>query len=149
MPGKVNPVIAESTIMVCARVIGSDVTVGVSNAWGNFELCTMMPVMAHALLESMHLLAAASRNFAGQCVAGLRATERGPALVEQGLMLATALAPVIGYDLAAEIAKDAAKTGRTIRQVAREKTSLSDEDLARLLDPAKMTEPGFGGPAGG
>ena len=80
---------------------------------------------------------------------GLRATERGPEMVERGLMLATALAPAIGYDAAAEIAKEAAKTGRTIREVAREKTQLSEAELDRLLDPAKMTEPGLGGgPAG-
>lgn len=149
MPGKVNPVIVESVLMVCARVLGSDITCALGNAWSNFELCTMMPVMALTLVESMELLSASSRNLAQQCVAGLRATARGPEGVERGLMLATALAPVVGYDRAAEIAKEAARTGRTIREVAREKTSLSEADLFRILDPARLTEPGVEGAAGG
>jgi fumarate hydratase class II len=109
----------------------------------------MMPVMAHNLLQSISLLAAASSNFARQCVEGLRATSRGPEMVERGLMLATALAPVIGYDAAAEIAKEAARSGRTIREIARERTKLSDEELTRILDPSRMTEPGFSGASGG
>ncbi|MDR5683928.1 MAG: class II fumarate hydratase [Armatimonadota bacterium] len=149
MPGKVNPVIAESVIQVCAQVQGNDLVVALGNQWGNFELNTMMPVMAHNLLQSISLLAAASANFARQCVEGLRATPRGPETVERGLMLATALAPVIGYDAAAEIAKEAARTGRTIRDIARERTQLSDEDLARILDPSRMTEPGFTTGGGG
>ncbi len=112
-------VICESTIMVCAQVLGNDVVVATGNSWGNFELNTMMPLMAHNLLQSGALLAAASANFARQCIRGIVATERGPAAVEQGLMLTTALAPLVGYDKAAEIAKEAAKTGRTIREVAR------------------------------
>ncbi|MDR7607438.1 MAG: lyase family protein, partial [Armatimonadota bacterium] len=150
MPGKVNPVIPESVIQVCAQVQGNDLVVALGNQWGNFELNTMMPVMGYNLLQSIRLLANASRNFARQCVAGLRATSRGPEIVERGLMLATALAPVIGYDAAAEVAKEAARTGRTIREVARERTGLSEEDLKRILDPSRMTEPGFtGGGAGG
>ncbi len=150
MPGKVNPVIPESVIQVCAQVQGNDLVVALGNQWGNFELNTMMPVMGYNLLQSIRLLANASRNFARQCVAGLRATSRGPETVERGLMLATALAPVIGYDAAAEVAKEAARTGRTIREVARERTGLSEEDLGRILDPSRMTEPGFtGGGAGG
>jgi fumarate hydratase class II len=109
----------------------------------------MLPVTAVALLESIELLAAATANLAERTVRGLVATERGPALVEQGLMLATALAPVIGYDEAAALAKEAFKSGRTIRELALERGMAADE-LDRLLDPAAMTEPGLdAGPAGG
>jgi fumarate hydratase class II len=106
-------------------------------------------VTAVALLESIELLAAATANLSRRVVDGLVATERGPALVEQGLMLATALAPVIGYDEAAALAKEALKDGRTIRELALER-GLAPDELDRLLDPAAMTEPGLeGGPAGG
>jgi len=149
MPGKVNPVIPESVLQVCAQVFGNDMVVATANAWGSFELNTMMPVLAHNLIGSAQLLAAASGNLARQCVRGITATERGPALVEQGLMLGTGLAPLIGYDAAAAIAKEAAKSGRTIREVAREKTKLSEADLTRALDPARMTEPGITGGGGG
>ncbi|MBI2912471.1 MAG: class II fumarate hydratase [Chloroflexi bacterium] len=144
MPGKVNPVIPESLIQACAQVIACDAAVVQAAQRSFFELNTGMPLAGYNLLLAIGLLAAAVDNFSEQCVKGLRATERGPAMVEKGLMLATALAPAIGYDAAAEIAKEAAQTGRTIREVAREKTQLSKEDLARLLDPAKMTEPGLG-----
>ncbi len=143
MPGKVNPVIAESVMQACAQVQGNDLVVGLGNQWGNFELNTMMPVIAHNLLWSIELLGAVSRNFADQCVDGLTATDRGPALVERGLMLATALAPVVGYEKAADVAKTAAATGRTIRDVAKEKLGLSEAKLKEILDPAKMTAPGF------
>src|SRR6185295_7285242 len=104
---------------------------------------------AVALLESITLLAAATRNFADRCVSGITATPRGPALVEQGLMLATALAPEIGYDAAAALAKEALKSGRTIRDLATER-GIAPDRLDELLDPASMTEPGLGGgPAGG
>ncbi len=149
MPGKVNPVIAESVIQVCAQVQGNDLVVALGNQWGNFELNTMMPVIAHNLLQSIAILAAASKNFADQCIAGLTATRAGPDLVERGLMLTTALAPIIGYDKAAEIAKTAAATGRTIREVAREMTSLSEAELDDALDPTKMTAPGLHGGGGG
>jgi fumarate hydratase class II len=108
----------------------------------------MLPVTAVALLESIELLAAATANFADRTVDGLVATDRGPELVEQGLMLATALAPVIGYDEAATLAKEAFKNGRTIRELALER-GMSAEELDRLLDPASMTEPGLEGPATG
>ncbi len=150
MPGKVNPVIPEALIQVVAQVIGCDAAVCQAAQRSFFELNTMMPLAAHNLLLAIGLLTAATDNFSEQCIKGLRATERGPRMVEQGLMLATALAPAIGYDAAAEIAKEAANSGRTIREVARQKTKLSEEELARLLDPEKMTEPGLGGsPAGG
>jgi fumarate hydratase class II len=142
MPGKVNPVIAEALIQACAQVIGNDVAVGTGNAWGNLELNTMMPLIYRNTAHSASILAAAASSFASRCVGGLRATERGPALVEQGLMLATALAPVLGYDKAAEIAKQAAATGQSIRTVAKTLTQLADEQLLELLNPAHMTEPG-------
>src|SRR3990172_453800 len=145
MPGKVNPVIAESLIQAAAQVIGNDAAVSVAAQGSYFELNMMMPVAARNLLESIDLLAAAAANFSEQCIKGLTATERGPQMVERGLAIATALAPVIGYDASAAIAKEAAASGRTIREVAREKTALSDADLDRILDPAAMTEPGLGG----
>jgi fumarate hydratase, class II len=140
MPGKVNPVIAESVAMVAAQVMGNDATITIAGQSGNFELNVMLPLIAYNLLQSIELLANASSNLTDQCVVGIRATERGPDLVEKGLMLATALAPEIGYDRAAEISKEAYKTGRTIREVAREKTDLSEEELDKLLDARKMTE---------
>ena len=140
MPGKVNPVIAESAAMVSAQVIGNDATVALAGASGNFELNVMLPVIAHNLLQSIELLASTADNFTDQLVVGLEATDRGPALVEQGLMLATALAPEIGYDRAADLSKEAYKTGKTIREVAREKTDLTEDQLDALLDARKMTE---------
>jgi fumarate hydratase class II len=149
MPGKVNPVIVESLTMAVARVIGNDATVAFSQTGSFLELNVMMPVAAVSLLESIGLLAASAGNFAERCVRGLEATERGPQLVEQGLMLATALVPAIGYDEVAKLAKEALRSGRTIRELAREK-GVAAADLDTILDPAKMTEPGLGGgPAGG
>ena len=142
MPGKVNPVIAESVAMVSAQVLGNDVTINIAGQSGNFELNVMMPVATYNLLQSIALLATSAENFAAQAIEGLKATEQGPRMVEQGLMLGTALAPRIGYDAAANIAKTAAKQGRTIRELAREMTDLTEEELNDLLDPAKMTEPG-------
>ena len=149
MPGKVNPVIVESLTMVVARVLGNDTTVAFGQTGSLLELNVMLPVTAVALLESIELLAAVAANFSRRTVDGLVATERGPALVEQGLMLATALAPVLGYDEAAKLAKQALKSGQTIRELALER-GMTPADLDRLLDPAAMTEPGLGGgPAGG
>jgi fumarate hydratase class II len=149
MPGKVNPVIVESLTMVVARVVGNDTTVGFAQTGSLLELNVMLPVTALAMLESITLLAASARNFRVRLVEGLKATDRGPALVEQGLMLATALAPEIGYDAAAALAKEGFKTGRTVRELALER-GLSPERVDELLDPAAMTEPGLGGgPAGG
>ncbi|HEY8845803.1 MAG TPA: class II fumarate hydratase [Candidatus Limnocylindrales bacterium] len=149
MPGKVNPVIVESLTMVVARVLGNDTTVAFGQTGSFLELNVMMPVTAVALLESIALLAASARNFSDRAVTGLTATDRGPALVEQGLMLATALAPEIGYDAAAALAKEALKSGRTIRELATQR-GIAPDRLDDLLDPAKMTEPGLGGgPPGG
>ena len=149
MPGKVNPVIVESLTMVVARVVGNDATVGFAQTGSLLELNVMLPVTALAMLESIALLAASARNFRVRLVEGLQATERGPQLVEQGLMLATALAPEIGYDAAAALAKEGFKTGRTVRELALER-GIPAERLDELLDPASMTEPGLGrGPGGG
>ena len=149
MPGKVNPVIAESLVQVTAQVLGNDLSVAMAAHGSYFELNTMMPVAAYNLLQSITLLASAARNFADQCVSGLQATNVGPDMVERGLMLGTALSPAIGYDSAAQIAKEAAATGSTIREVARRQTSLSEAELDELLQPDKMTEPGLGGSQGG
>jgi fumarate hydratase class II len=149
MPGKVNPVIVESLTMVVARVVGNDATIGFAQTGSLLELNVMLPVTALAMLESITLLAASARNVSDRLVVGLKATDRGPALVEQGLMLATALAPEIGYDAAAALAKEGLKTGRTIRELAVER-GIAPDRLDDLLDPTKMTEPGLGGgPAGG
>ena len=149
MPGKVNPVIVESLTMVVARVIGNDATVAFGQTGSFLELNVMLPVTSVALLESISLLAASARNFRVRLVEGVTATERGPHLVEQGLMLATALVPEIGYDAAAALAKEALKSGRTIRELAVEK-GIAPDRLDELLDPAGMTEPGLGAaPAGG
>ena len=150
MPGKVNPVIAESVTMVCAQVMGNHTTITIAGQSGNFEINVMMPVSAYNLLQSISLLASVSRNFTEQCIKGIKATTRGPEMVERGLAICTALAPIIGYDAAANISKEAYRTGKTVREVAREKTNLSEEELDRVLDPASMTKPGLeGGPAGG
>src|SRR5450432_1942781 len=150
MPGKVNPVIAESVCMACAQVIGNHATITVAGQSGNFEINVMMPVTAYNLQQSISLLAAVSRNFTEQCLKGIQATTKGPEMVDRGLAICTALAPVIGYDASAAISKEAYKTGKTVREVAREKTQLSEEELDRILNPENMTKPGLeGGPAGG
>jgi fumarate hydratase class II len=136
MPGKVNPVIAESLLMVCAQVIGLDATIAWCGAAGNFELNVMMPVMAYDLLEAIELLAAGTQNFARRLVAGLEAdSERASAFIEQSLAMGTALAPEIGYEKAAALVKEAYATGRTIREVALEKSGLTPERIKELLDP--------------
>ena len=141
MPGKVNPVIAESALMVAAQVIGNDTTIMLAGTSGNFELNVMLPVAAFNLLQSIELLSTTCVNLTDRCIVGLKATSVGPEMVERGLMIGTALAPVIGYDAAADIAKTAAATGRTIREVALEKTDLTKEQLDEILDPSRMTEP--------
>ncbi len=147
MPGKVNPVIAESVTMVCAQVIGNDVAVTVGGQAANFELIVMMPVMAYNLLQSIELLAAAANNFAAKCIEGIKANEeRCKSLIEESLAMCTALAPEIGYEAAAKLAKDAYRSGKTVRQVAKEQNVLPEARLAALLDPWRMTEPG--GPVG-
>ena len=142
MPGKVNPVMCESVMMVCAQVIGNDTAITWAGANGNFELNVMMPVMAHDLLESIRLLANVVDVFCDKCVRGIVANEeRCRELIELSMAMATSLAPKIGYDRAAEIAKESVKTGRTVREIAREKKVLEEKELERALDPIKMTEP--------
>ena len=143
MPGKVNPVIPESVCQVAAQVIGNDAAIAVGGQSGNFEINVMMPVCAYNLLQSIDLLAAAARNLDEQCVRGLKATSAGPDMVERGLAIVTTLVPHIGYDDSAAIAKEAQATGKTVKEVAIEKTSLSSEELDEILDPSGMTEPGL------
>jgi fumarate hydratase class II len=143
MPGKVNPVIAESLAMACLQVMGNNATVSMAGQWSEFELNVMEPVAVHNLLQSVALLSAATRNFIGRCLRGLRATERGPQMVERGLAIATGLVPALGYDSASRIAKEAAHTGETVREVARRLSGLPEAELDRLLDPARMTAPGI------
>ena len=150
MPGKVNPVMCESMMMVCAQVIGNDATITWSGANGNLELNVMMPVMAHALLESIRLLTHVVEVFCEKCVTGIVAnTARCQELVELSMAMVTSLAPKIGYDRAAEIAKESLKTGKTVRQICLEKKVLPETDLDRALDPVAMTEPGGTNSTGG
>jgi fumarate hydratase, class II len=142
MPGKVNPVMCESMMMVCAQVIGNDAVITWSGANGNFELNVMMPVMARNLLESIRLLGNAIDAFCEKCVTGIAANEeRCRELVELSMAMVTSLAPKIGYDRAAEIAKESAKTGKTVREICREKKLLPEDELNRALDPVAMTAP--------
>ena len=141
MPGKVNPVIAESAIMVAAQVIGNDQTIVQAGQWGYFELNTMLPIAGHNLVQSAELLGAAMKNFAEKCVSEIKATSVGPEMVARGLAIVTGLVPQIGYDKAAAIAHEAAKSGKSIREVAQEQTDLSSDQLDAALDPFKMTKP--------
>jgi fumarate hydratase class II len=144
MPGKVNPVIAESLMMAAAQVIGNDLTVTIGGQSGVFELNVMMPVMAHNLLESIRLLAASANNFTERCVSGIEANkERCNEMIEKSLAMCTALAPEVGYDAAAAIAKESYKTGKTVREIAREKKIIPEKRLEELLDPVRMTIPGI------
>ena len=145
MPGKVNPVIAESVTMAAAQVIGNDVTITVGGQAGNFELLVMLPVMAHNLIQSIELLAGVTENFSARCIEGVTANEgRCRDSIEQSLAMCTALAPEIGYDAAAQAAKEAYATGMTVREVALRKKLLPESRLTRLLDPWRMTGPGDG-----
>ncbi len=141
MPGKVNPVIAEALVQASVGMIAADAAVVQAGEWGAFELNTMMPVAAHHLIRGIEILGAAAANFAERCVRGIRATSRGPEGVERGLAIVTGLVPLLGYDRAAEIAQEAARTGGTIREVASRTTSLTKAELDRALDPQRMTEP--------
>ncbi len=144
MPGKVNPVMSEMMLMVAAQVIGNDATVTFagSGLGSTFELNVMMPVMGYNVLQSIELLSRAARVFADRTVAGLEADrERCESLVEQSLAMCTSLAPIIGYDQAADVAKESFKTGKTVRQVAAERKLMSDADLTKSLDARRMTQP--------
>jgi fumarate hydratase class II len=150
MPGKVNPVILESALMVVAQVLGDDATVAFCGATGSLlELNVMLPVAAYNLLEEIELLARAAKNLAGRAVDGITATERGPALLEQGLAICTALVPAIGYDAAAAIAHEAYRSGRTVREVALERSQIAPEEVERLLDPERLVVPGLEVPGAG
>jgi len=160
MPGKVNPVMPEMMLQVAAQVIGNDATVTVGGLGGQLELNTMMPVMAHALLQSISILGAACRLFNDRCVSGgpalpgdpdnvrgIRADrERCRALVERSLMAVTALVPRIGYKEAASVAAEAHQTGKTVREVVLKRGLVPEGELDRLLDLSSMTEPGIRGP---
>ena len=150
MPGKVNPVICESVMQVCAQVFGNDTAVYWAGANGNLELNVMMPVMAHNVLESSRLLTNVIRIFRDKCVGGVVANSaRCAELVELSMAMVTSLAPIIGYDRAAEIAKESAKTGKTVRTICMERHILPEAELALALDPVTMTKPGGEGSAGG
>src|SRR6266478_3478233 len=149
MPGKVNPVMCESVMMVCAEVFGNDSAITWAGANGNFELNVMMPVMAHDLLESIRILANAVDAFFEKCVTGITANKaRCEELVELSMAMVTSLAPKIGYDRAAELAKESVRTGKTVRELCREKKILPEKELERALDPVSMTEPGGTGSGG-
>jgi fumarate hydratase class II len=146
MPGKVNPVMAESLMQVCAQVVGNDAAITIGGLAGNFELNVMMPVMAHNLLQSIDLLANVVGQFNERCLQGLMADrKRCEGLIEESLAMCTALAPAIGYDRAAAIAKHAHETGKTVREIALAEQVLPEEELNRLLDPRPMTEAGIPG----
>ncbi|MFN8470732.1 MAG: class II fumarate hydratase [Anaerolineae bacterium] len=150
MPGKINPVIPEATMMVCAQVIGNDATITVSDQLGNFELNVMLPVIAYNLLQSIELLASVSRVLADKAIAGFTVNTANIAdLVEKNPIMVTALNPIIGYDTAAKIAKRAYAENRRVKDVAQEMSGLSAEELDKLLDPADLTEGGIKGGGGG
>ena len=150
MPGKVNPVICESVMQVCAQVFGNDTAVYWGGASGNLELNVMMPVIAHNILESIRLLANVIRIFQDRCVRGIVANRaRCEELVEYSMAMVTSLAPIIGYDRAAEIAKESAKTGKTVRAICLERNVLPEAELRGALDAVEMTKPGGEGSAGG
>ena len=144
MPGKVNPVMCEAMMMVAARVMGNHTTVTIAGQRGNFELNVMMPVLAHALLESITLLSNVARTFADRCVKGIEANEpRAKELLEKNPSIATALNPYIGYDEATEVAKEAAREGLSVRDVVEKKGLLKPEEINEALDVRAMTEPGL------
>ncbi|HBE70534.1 MAG TPA: aspartate ammonia-lyase [Planctomycetaceae bacterium] len=143
MPGKVNPVMCESLMQVCARVIGNDQTITLSGAaGGNFQLNIMMPVMGQTTLESIRLLSNGVDAFIEFCVSGLKANEDVcEAAVEQSLSMSTSLNPLIGYEKASKLTKEAFATGKTIRQLCQEQNIVSEDELNKALDPMRMTEP--------
>jgi fumarate hydratase class II len=144
MPAKVNPVVCESVMMACAHVMGNDTTIAICGQHGNFELNVMMPALAYNLLEAIELLASAAGNFNKNCVSGITANEeRCRELAEKSLATVTSLAPKIGYDKAAELAKRAMKEDKTVRAVAQEMKLLPEAELNRLLDLMAMTKPGL------
>ena len=150
MPGKVNPVMSESLLMACMLVQGLTVTASIAGGAGNFELNVTLPLLGLVLIDAVETLAGAVDGFTERCVRGLEVDrERVASMVDRSLMLATALAPHVGYDAAAALAKEAYKSGQTIREIAEAKKLLPPEKLKQVMDLREMTEPGRGGPAGG
>jgi aspartate ammonia-lyase len=146
MPGKVNPVMVENLAMICFQVIGNDTCVTWAASRGQLELNVMMPVIAHDTLESLTILASGCRQFARECVSGIEADEeRCGDLLERSSAMATPLAPYVGYRLAADIAKEAVQTGRTIRDLVVEKGIFTRAELDEILSPYELTEPGIAG----
>ncbi len=144
MPGKVNPVIPEAVAMVAAQVIGNDATITIGGQSGNFQLNVMLPVVAYNLLQSIEILASSSRALADSAIAGFTANRQNiERALDRNPILVTALNPVIGYEQGAAVAKKAYKEGRPVKDVAREMTDLTDEELERLLDPATLTKGGI------
>ena len=142
MPGKVNPVMSEMVVMVAAQIMGNDMAIALGCRDGHLELNVMMPMIAHNCLESIRLLSSAARTFAEKCVDGIEVdAERCSELVEQSLAMCTSLVPEIGYDKSAAIAKEAYRTGKTVRQVALDQGVLDEKKLNDVLDPTSMTEP--------
>ena len=140
MPGKINPVMCEMMIQVGAQVVGNDAAITLGGLFGHLELNAMLPLIAHNLLQSIELLANGARTFALRCVVGIEAdAEKSRAMVEQSLAMCTALVPAIGYDKAAQIAKTAFETNRTVREVAEEISGLGAQTLKSLLDPENQT----------
>ena len=146
MPGKVNPVMSEAMMMVCARVMGNVTTITIGGQHGNFELNVMMPVMAHAMLESISILAHGCTAFQDRCLEGIEADrERCKELLELNPSIATALNAAIGYDKASEVAKKSAKERKSVRVVVQEMGLLSNEEIDAYLNVREMTEPGIPG----
>jgi fumarate hydratase class II len=144
MPGKVNPVIPEAVAMVCAQVIGNDATITLAGQSGNFQLNVMLPVIAHNLLQSIEILGTSATCLADSAIAGFRVNQANlDAALDRNPILVTALNPVIGYEQGAAVAKKAYAEGRPVKEVAKEMTGLSDEELDRLLDPAALTRGGI------
>jgi len=144
MPGKVNPVMCESVLQVAAHIIGCDATITICGQAGNFELNVMMPVMALRLLEAITFSAAVVKAFTEKCVVEIEANkEHCEESIEKSLAMVTALAPVIGYDAAAKLAKESFTTGKTVREVAKAQKAIDENRLNKILDPWRMTEPGI------
>ncbi len=144
MPGKVNPVIPEAVCMICAQVIGNDVTITIGGQSGNFQLNVMLPVIAYNILQSIHLLSNAAQELAEKAIAGFTVNKsRIDEQLAKNPILVTALNTVIGYELGAKIAKTAYEKGLPLMAVAKELTQLSEAELTRLLDPAKLTKGGI------
>ena len=145
MPGKVNPVMSEAVTMVAARVFGNQTTVSWCGANGHFELNVFMPVMSKAIMESIELLGSVSEVFSSRCVDGITAnTERCNELIEYSLSMVTSLAPIIGYEVAAKIAKESVSSGKTVRELCKEQLSelnITEEELNAALEPSSMTQP--------